>query len=229
MAPNSLVRGLRDQLVDHLRNDVLTGHYKEGEPIRQDEVVARYNVSRTPVREALIQLAQEGLVTTVPNCGAHVTKQASDSVREFLIPIRRIIEIFALRSCFDRLCKEDFQKWDGILKLMRAACKKKDIAAVSEQDIAFHRTLIEIADEPSILAIWSAIVGQVRAHFRQANSEYTDLMDVYREHVAIVSIIRSGDKDASIKFLAERIGDEGSDAMVEDLLISHGIKISKDR
>ncbi|MGI9428412.1 MAG: GntR family transcriptional regulator, partial [Bythopirellula sp.] len=195
--------------------------------IRQDEVVARYNVSRTPVREALLQLAQEGLVTTVPNCGAHVAKQAPDSVREFLIPIRRIIEIYALRLCFDRLCEDDFQKWDQILEKMRTACERKDYAGVAEHDIAFHRSLIEMAGELSLLTIWSTIVGQVRDYFRHSHVEYKDLMDVYREHVAIVSTFRKGDKDASIEFFAERIGDERSDAMIEDLLISHGVKISK--
>ncbi|MGI9455961.1 MAG: GntR family transcriptional regulator [Aeoliella sp.] len=227
MKSEPIVRGLRDQLINHLRNDVLTGHYEEGEAIRQDEVVARYNVSRTPVREALIQLAQEGLVTNTPNCGARVAQHAPDSIHELFIPIRRIIEVYALRLCFENLNEQDFKIWDTILEKMRLACERRDFPAVAEQDIAFHRYLIERAGEPALERIWSTIVGQVRAHFRRSHSQYEDLMDVFREHAAIIATFRSGGQDAAIDYLAHRIGDADTDVIFEDLLISRDSKSPK--
>lgn len=215
-----IVRGLRDQLVDRLRNDVLTGYYMVGDPIRQDEVVARYKVSRTPVREALVQLAQEGLITTTPNCGARVAQQAPDKIQELLVPIRRIVEVYALKHCFDSLNDLDFARWDSIVEEMRLACKRRDFPAVAEHDIAFHRFLIERAGEPSLERIWSTIVGQVREHFRRSHSKYEDLMDVYREHAAIVETFRTRNLKAAIDFLAHRIGDTDADVMLEDLLIA---------
>jgi DNA-binding GntR family transcriptional regulator len=212
MASRQIVRGLRDQLVDHLRNDVLTGRYKEGDPIRQSEVVARYGVSRTPVREALIQLAHEGLVTTVPNCGAHVAKQAPDAIRDFLIPIRQTIEVYALRVCFDELCEDDFRRWDQILEDMRAARERGDHAGVAEHEIAFHRSLIEMAGDPSLMTIWSMIVGQLRGNFQRAHAEYDDLKDIYLEHVAIVSTFRAEDKEAAVALFAQCFGDKGSNS-----------------
>jgi len=202
-----LVRGLRDQLVNNLRNDILTGTYQPGDAIRQEDVVARYQVSRTPVREALIQLEQEGLVTTIPNCGARVAPQAPDSIHGLLIPIRRVIEVFALRSCFDSLNDQDFKKWKSILVDMRKACKQKDYLALAEQDIAFHRSIIERAKEPSLLRIWSTIVGQVQTYFLRSYHQYSDLMDMYHEHVAILAMFRSGNCDAAAAFLANRIGE----------------------
>src|SRR3954470_14923951 len=87
-----LVRGLRDQLVGSLRTDIFSGRYKEGDAVRQEEVVARYQVSRTPVREALIELEKEGLLVRIPNCGMRVARQAPDSVHDLLIPLRRTVE-----------------------------------------------------------------------------------------------------------------------------------------
>lgn len=220
MESKPIVRGLRDQLVDRLRNDVLTGYYTVGDPIRQDEVVARYNVSRTPVREALIQLAQEGLVTTVPNCGARVAQQAPDKIQQLLVPIRRIVEVYALRHCFESLNEQDFARWDEIVERMRVACEKRDFPAVAEHDIAFHRFLIERAGEPSLERIWSTIVGQVREHFRRSHSQYEDLLDVYREHAAIVETFRTRDLEKALSFLAHRIGDTDTDVMFENLLIA---------
>lgn len=218
MASVSLVRGLRDQLVDSLRADVLMGRYKEGEAIRQEEVVSRYQVSRTPVREALIELENEGLLVHIPNCGVRVAKQAPDSVQELLIPLRRTIETYALRLCYSSLNDDDFKGWNEILKRMRVACEAGDCVALGEADIAFHRFLVDRAGEPSLSKIWSTIVGQVRAYFLRYHLNYKDLMVVYREHAAIVDMFRRGDEQASVEFLAARIGDPASETLFHDLL-----------
>jgi DNA-binding GntR family transcriptional regulator len=214
----SLVRGLRDQLVDHIRADVLSGHYKEGDAIRQEEVVSRYQVSRTPVREALIELENEGLLVHTPNCGMRVAQQAPDSVHELLIPLRRTIESYAVRLSFANLDEEFFQGWEEILERMHDACKRKDCVALSEADIAFHRHLVERAGEPSLSKIWHAILGQVRAYFLKYLLKYEDLMIIYREHAAIVETFRRGDEHASISFLASRIGDPASETLFKDLM-----------
>ncbi|MEX2170241.1 MAG: GntR family transcriptional regulator [Pirellulales bacterium] len=218
MAETVLVRGLRDQLVNNLRADVLSGRYKEGDVIRQEEVVKRYEVSRTPVREALIQLENEGLLVHIPNRGTRVARQAPDSIHELLIPLRRTIETYALRVCFASLNEDDFTGWDAILEQMRVACEQGDCVALGEADIAFHRFLVDRAREPALSKIWSTIVGRVRAYFLRYHREYKDLMVVYREHAAIVETFRGGDLQASIEFLAARIGDPASDELFKDLL-----------
>jgi DNA-binding GntR family transcriptional regulator len=218
MPSAALVRGLRDQLVNNLRGDVLSGRYKEGEAIRQEEVVARYQVSRTPVREALIELENEGLLVRIPNCGMRVAQQAPDSVHELLIPLRRTIETYALRLCYASLNEDDFKGWDAILERMRKACESGDCVALGEADIAFHRFLVDRAGEPSLSKIWGTIVSQVRAYFLRYHLKYKDLMIIYREHAAIVETFRRGDEQASIEFLAGRIGDPASETLFKDLL-----------
>ena len=216
MQSAGLIRGLRDQLVDSLRADVLSGRYREGDAIRQEEVVARYQVSRTPVREALIELENEGLLVRIPNCGMRVARQAPDSVHELLIPLRRTIETYALRLCYATLTEDDFKGWEVILQRMRTACERGDCAALSETDIAFHRFLVDRAGEPSLTKIWTTIVGQVRAYFLRNHSNYKDLMDVYREHVAIIETFRRGDEQASVDFLISQIGDPPSEILFKD-------------
>jgi len=218
MTGSMLVRGLREQLVDGIRADILSGRYKEGDAIRQEEVVKRYRVSRTPVREALIDLQNEGFLVHIPNCGVRVAPQAPDSVHELLIPLRRTIETYALRVCFASLNENDFKSWDEILERMRVACEQRDCVALGEADIAFHRFLVDRAGEPAVSKIWGTIVGQVRAYFLRYHLKYKDLMIVYREHAAIIETFRRGDQQASIEFLAARIGDPASDELFKDLL-----------
>lgn len=218
MSTRPLARSLSTQIADHLREDVLSGHYQPGESIRQEEVVSRYRVSRTPVREALIKLAHEGLVEMAPNCGARVAESAPNSVLEFLIPVRSVIEVFALRMGFSNIDEESFTEWEAILSRMHQACEAQDLGALASADIAFHRSVLELSGEPSLLRIWTSIVAQVRAYFLSCYEEYGDLMSVYREHVTIVEKFREGDLAEAARYLSLRIRDPLFSSLTEDLL-----------
>lgn len=218
MKAKPLVRSLSSQIADHLRDDVLSGHYQSGEPIRQEEVVGRYRVSRTPVREALIQLEQEGLVEMAPNRGARVAPTAPDAVQELLIPVRAVIEVFALRIGFASIDDSTFSDWENILQRMRDACEKGDLGGVASADIAFHRSIIELAGEPSLLRIWTSIVSQVRAYFLVCYAKYDDLISVYREHVTIVEKFRQGEVHEATQYLSKRIRDPWFAGLTEDFL-----------
>jgi DNA-binding GntR family transcriptional regulator len=196
---------LREQIADRLREDVLSGRLAEGERLSEVKLAERFGVSRGPVREALVQLTHEGLLTAKPNCGVRVAPSAPDSIRGLVIPIRRTIETYALRLFFDDISAEDFRTWKSILNSLKHACQQKDVAAIAEQDIAFHRSILERAGQADLLAIWSTIVARVRSHFRQSYSKYKDLIEVHAEHQAIVDTFRTGDKEAAVLALENNI------------------------
>lgn len=201
-----LVRSLRGQIVDQLRTDVLTGRFEPGQFLRQDELVARFRVSRTPVREALIHLTNEGLLEAIPNSGVKVRSQPPDHIQAFLTPLRRTIEVYALELCFDDLTEDDFDHLDAILANLRMACATRDYSAIAEHEIAFHRYILNRAADVTLLGIWAAILSQVVAQFRASHVKYEDLLDIHREHAEIIAVFRKGDKEASIALYSTMIG-----------------------
>ena len=85
---------LRGKVFHQLREDILSGHYKEHEELREMAISEEMGVSRTPVREALRQLELEGLVSIIPNKGAYVTG----------ITRKDVEDIYAIRSLLEGLC-----------------------------------------------------------------------------------------------------------------------------
>ena len=205
MASVELVRSLREQIVSQLRDEILFGHLQEGEALVEAQLAERFGVSRGPIREALIQLTNEGVAFSKVNCGTRVALSAPDFICDFLVPIRRQIESFALRYCFSDFCDKDFANWNSILEEMKTACRQRDYAAMAELDIGFHRSIIERSELPDLLTIWSALVVRIRKHFRDSHLAYDDPMRLYVEHAAIVAAFQTGDVDVAVRALEGNI------------------------
>ena len=115
-----LVRGLGEQIVERLREDIFAGRIAEGERLRETELARRFSVSRGPIREAIQQLTWEGVLETDRNRGAMVATSAPDEITELIIPLRCTIEKYAVRLFIDQLTAEDFQLWENIqLKILK--------------------------------------------------------------------------------------------------------------
>lgn len=95
------IRLVREQITDFLRHEILTGKFEEGEPLREAGLAARFNVSRGPIRDALLQLTKEGLLEARRNCGARVGRVWDEDVRPVMANLRIEIETFAMRELME--------------------------------------------------------------------------------------------------------------------------------
>jgi len=201
-----LIFGLREQIADQLRTDVLCGRLAEGHRLSEVQLVERFGVSRTPIREALQQLTHEGLLEGRPNAGVKVAARPPDSIRELVVPIRRSVETFALRSFFATITDDDFRRWHEILEKLRAACVAADFEVIAEHDIAFHRSIIRRAKLSDVEAIWLSLLARVRSHFWETQRRhYADPLEIHDEHARIVETFRGRDIEAAVRALEENI------------------------
>jgi DNA-binding GntR family transcriptional regulator len=200
------IQSMREQITFRLRDDILTGRLEEGERLHEGKLAERFGVSRGPIREVLAQLTHEGLLESKPNCGVKVAHSDSDSVRELIVPIRRVIETYALKHFFHEINERDFMAWENILHYLKNSCEHKELTSIIQYDLAFHRSILTRADVPALMAIWQTIVARIRRHFRHATSQCGDnLMEIYEQHRRLVEVFRSGDRDAAVKALEEHI------------------------
>ena len=202
---NEAARSGSAEVVDRLRRDILAGRLTDGQRLTEANLVERFGVGRGPVREAMRDLAAQGLVLSRPNRGAVVSPEAPKPIRDLIVPIRRTVETYALGLIFDDLTDEDFKAWDQLLVRMRTACRAEDFHEIAELDIAFHRSLVERSGQPDLILIWDTLVGRIRNHFRRTQRRCRNLMAIYDEHRAIVECFREGTLEDAQRLLAEKI------------------------
>jgi DNA-binding GntR family transcriptional regulator len=195
----------KERIAQSLREDIYSGRIKDGDHLSETKLAERFGVSRGPIREALQQLTHEGLLLAKRNCGVTVAPTAPKSIRQLIVPIRRAIELYALRQIFDDLNEADFRAWGEILERLRQACQERDFTATAELDIAFHRSLLARAGQPDLQLIWQTILARIRDHFRKSHTRYQDPMLIYEEHRALVECFRQGDEQAALKMLKQHI------------------------
>lgn len=194
-------RTIREQIAHRLRNEVLAGRFSQGEPLREAKLAKRFGVSRGPIRDALLQLTQEGLLTGQPNVGVKVSQSPSEAIRPLVVELRKQIEGYALAAIFDDITPDDLARWDQLLEGIKSACAAADLPALVERDMAFHRSIVERTGDPDLLAIWLPIVIRMMLHY----SRHTDLMECYAEHERIVKAIKAGKKQQAVKALLANI------------------------
>lgn len=195
-----VVRTIREQVADRIRADVLSGRLAAGTSLRENALAQQYRVSRAPIRDALLQLTQEGLLVAKPNCGVRVAA-VKEETQDLLVELRRQIEIFALRKAFQDIDEAFVDQLQETVDQLKAACEAEDLATVVEQDMALHRLIIQSCGNPDLLAIWLPIVSRMMLHYSRHNS----MMDSHREHADIVDAIRAGDEKAAIASLEANI------------------------
>jgi len=135
-----------------------------------------------------------------------VAPAPTDEVREVIVPIRRTIEVYALKSVFDSLKNADFRNWEEILHRLAAACRDEDEELIALCDIEFHRLIIQLSGNADLLAIWQAILVRVRGHFqKEVHRHGKSFMDIHAEHFRLAEMFCGGNKDAALEALGAHI------------------------
>jgi DNA-binding GntR family transcriptional regulator len=194
---------LRLRTTDVLRKAIVEGRLKPGDRIVEDEVSEQLRVSRGPVREALRQLEQEGLVVSFPYRGTEVVGISQEEVDEILVPIRLTLERFAFRHALPRLTDAELDELADLVAAMRNAAAAADLDQLAEDDVRFHELVISRSGQPHCLQVWRTIEPRVRAHFRRDAPVHSSPFELPEEHQELLDALRTRD-EATVLAVVER-------------------------
>jgi DNA-binding GntR family transcriptional regulator len=192
-------RVLRHEVLAGLRNGILGGDIAPGTRLLEVPLANELGVSRGPVREALRQLEQEGLVEFYPHRGAVVVGVAEVEV-ETIYGIRALLEGRAFARACRVVTDDDLTALAETVERMVAASESGDVAAVTEYDLRFHGRVVEISGFQYLRRLWASIDGVVRARTARSASrpELADpieardwLIGPSIEHRELVDALRS--------------------------------------
>jgi DNA-binding GntR family transcriptional regulator len=193
----------REQIVAHLRDEIVTGELPAGTQLKQDELASRFGVSPAPIREALRQLENEGLVEHFPNRGVFVTDISAEDIVNLLLPVRHAIESFALRKAESERSAELLAQLDDIVQGMRDAAADDDFPAINELDVQFHETIVALSGSEQAARLWHSVYSRIKAQIYRSSTRHDTALQVANDHQAIIDALRSHDRasiDAVLHF-----------------------------
>jgi DNA-binding GntR family transcriptional regulator len=134
-------------IANALRIAILQGRYKANQPLRQDLIAEELGVSKIPLREALVQLKAEGLVTFMPKRGAVVSELSAAEVAE-IYAMRIALETLAIEKAIPRLTRSDLIRAQSVLEIIDNGSEKSQWGDLNWE---FHATLYQAATMPLLM------------------------------------------------------------------------------
>lgn len=198
-------RTLRESVVDAIRVKILKQELKPGMRIVEQELAEEFGTSRGPVREALRQLEQEGLLEYARNVGCSVKTVTPEDVYEIYL-LRANYEMMATRLCRGSFSEEAFKQMEEALEHMKQM--NGDIyTETAEYDNMFHEAIMKMTDLPRLRKAWSDLdYGTIVCCYITYKDRGEIAKRQYPIHKALLEVCRSGDVERICQAISEHYG-----------------------
>ena len=176
---------LRDVVFHTLRGAILKGELKPGERLMELQLAAKLGVSRTPIREAIRMLEQEGLAVTIPRRGAEVAKMTEKDMQDVL-QVREALDELAAGIACECMTEEELESLKKAMEAFEQATATKDIKQIADTDMVFHDIIYQATRNPKLVNILNNLREQMyryRVEYLQDEKNYPILQQEHREMV----------------------------------------------
>lgn len=175
-----------------IRQAILKGEFPPASPLSEYQLAAQFRLSRTPVREALTRLEQEGMVRTVPGRGTFVAELTPHDIME-IYEVREQLESYAARVAAERMDTEDLCKLENIIAQMNEGAAAGYEKETFDTDIDLHKTIIGSTRNSRMVAILGTLDDQMHRIRSMWPRKPRWLDGTLAEHSAIVKCITERD------------------------------------
>jgi DNA-binding GntR family transcriptional regulator len=206
-----ITRTAKSLLVENLRDEILLGELVPGQQIRLEDIAERFEISTTPVREALRELEAEGLVTIYPHRGAIITQLSPDDLLD-IYEIRATLESMATRLAVPHVN-------DEILAKMRATISQmdnhlEDLVTLVKLNHNFHITLYNATGRRHLCELTTMLRYRTQHYLHAFISDLGGMPKAQIEHRVIIKACEQGDAERAAAFIYEHVINVGQ-AIVE--------------
>ncbi|WP_240797988.1 GntR family transcriptional regulator, partial [Streptomyces sp. F001] len=195
----------RERVADALRAALIAGELRPGEVYSAPALAARFGVSATPVREALLDLAKEGLVDTVPNKGFRVTAVSEQQLDEYT-HLRRLIEIPTVVDLARTADPVSLEALRPAAQEIVTAAAAGDLIAYVEADTRFHLGLLALAGNAHLVEVVGDLRGRSRLYGLTALVAAGRLLASAEEHLELLDTLLARDEPAVREVMARHLG-----------------------
>lgn len=196
---------LRETVTLALRAAVISGEMKPGEVYSAPVLGKRFGVSPTPVREAMLDLAKEGLVTSLPNKGFRVTEVSDEDLDE-ITALRLLIEPPTVRAVTGTIDDAGLARLRALAASIVEFAISGDLIQYTEADRKFHIALLEYSGNRRLVSL----ISELRSHTRLLGlaplAAAGKLHETALEHVELVDLIAAGRGDKAEALMTVHIG-----------------------
>ncbi|MGW5419431.1 GntR family transcriptional regulator [Streptomyces sp. NPDC003943] len=189
-------------VLEELRRAITSGELRPGDPIRQDTLAARLDVSRVPLREALKTLEAEGLVVHHVHRGYFVAELSLADLEE-IYRIRALLETEAVTAAFARMPEDVLEALERIQLRVERAADAGDVSAMAEANRRFHFTLIEASGMPRLVRLITTLWDATDAYRSLYYADDSHRVLAVHEHRAVISAVLEHDRAAALHWLDE--------------------------
>lgn len=177
---------LRDVVFHTLREAILKGDLKPGERLMELQLAAKLGVSRTPIREAIRMLEQEGLAVTVPRRGAEVAKMTEKDMQDVL-QVREALDELAASIACELITEVEMEQLEQAAADFETATETKDVKRIADTDMVFHDIIYHATRNPKLVNILNNLREQMyryRVEYLKDEENYPVLLKEHREILA---------------------------------------------
>jgi DNA-binding GntR family transcriptional regulator len=187
-------KSLREQIVEVLERAIITGAYAPGQRLVERELVEQFGVSSIPIREALQELENRGLVTKRHNYGCTVIELSGEEI-EGICTLRQLLEPKVIEWAASRMDAEGVRRLKEPLDRMMRAADADDLAEFYHSDLLFHKIIWEISGNRWAARALETALGSlfVAGMIGGRESGKLDLIREAKKHERLMKLLESGD------------------------------------
>lgn len=195
---------LTDWAHQSIKNDILNLIYPPGTQLNIETLAGQLNISRTPVREALLRLQADGLIQSIPHVGFFVTEVSEQDLNE-LFELRILLECHAAANAAPQLTKEDIDEVDRLAAQARTAVDQGDMATFLGADTRLHTLLMERAGNRRLIAMMETLRDLTYRERTLSIRSPENVHETLIEHQRLAEALRQHDGKLACQRMGEHL------------------------